>query len=86
MARKRQWRQRVHRKYLDLEHLRTRFELRTVDKPRAISDPDHAGRITLGDVIHADERGDLNRGADLLEAFAHRRIGGMLVVVDEPPG
>jgi hypothetical protein len=86
MARKRQRRQRVHGKYLDLEHLRTWFELRTVDKLRAVSDPDHAGRITLGDVIHTDERRYLDRGADLLDAFAHRCVGGMLVVVDEPPG
>jgi hypothetical protein len=37
-------------------------------------------------VIDAQELAQLNPGADLLEALAHGRVGGVLVVVDEAAG
>jgi len=37
-------------------------------------------------VIHAEKRGQLDGGADLLQAFAYRRVGWMLVVIDESAG
>ena len=83
MARKRQRRQRVQWENPDLQHLRTRLELNAVDKPCSISDPDHAVRVPFGDVIHADQRGQLDGRADLLHALTHRRVSGMLVIVDE---
>jgi len=54
MARKCQRRQRVQRKGPDLQHFGARVELSAVDEPRSIGDPDHAVRVPLGDVIHAD--------------------------------
>jgi hypothetical protein len=86
MARKCQRRQRVQRKGPDLQHLGARVELSAVDEPRSIGDPDHAVRVPLGDVIHADQRCQLDCGADLLHALAHGRVGGMLVVVDKAAG
>jgi hypothetical protein len=35
---------------------------------------------------HAEQASDHNVDADLLTAFADRRLGGMLVVVDEASG
>jgi hypothetical protein len=86
MARKCQRRQRVHGKDPDLQHLGARTELSAVDEPRPIGDPDDAVRIPLGDVIHADQRRQLDGGADLLHALAYRRVGGILVIVDKPTG
>jgi hypothetical protein len=37
-------------------------------------------------VIHADQGGQLDGGTDLLYALAHRRVGRMLVIVDESTG
>jgi len=37
-------------------------------------------------VIDADQRGQLDGGADLLETFAPRGIGRVLVVVDKSTG
>jgi hypothetical protein len=73
-------------KHSELEHLRARPWSRTVGETSPVSDPDHARRIGLGDVIHADQRRHLDGRADLLHAFPHRRIGRVLVVVDEPAG
>jgi len=86
LARKCQRRQRLHRKDPDLQHLGASTELSAVDEPRPIGDPDDAVRVPLGDVIHADQRGQLDGGADLLNALAHRRVGGMLVIVDKATG
>jgi hypothetical protein len=83
MAWKREWRQRVQRENPDLQHLRAGPELSAVREPCLISDPDHAVRVPFGDVIHADQRGQLDGRADLLHALAHRRVGRMLVIVDE---
>jgi len=71
---------------VDLEHLGTRAGVRTIDELRAVGDPDDAGRVFLGDVIDADERCQLDRGADLLYAFTPCRIRRVLVVVDETAG
>jgi len=86
LARKCQRRQRLHGKDAHLQHLGARTELSAVDQPRPIGDPDDAVRVPLGDVIHADQRRQLDGGADLLHAFAHRRVGGMLVIVDKATG
>jgi hypothetical protein len=86
MAWKSQRGQRVQRKDPDLQHLGARIELSAVGEPRPICDPDDAVRVPLGDVIHADQRRQLDGGADLLHALAHRRVGGMLVIVDEATG
>jgi len=83
MARKCQRRQRVDRKDPDLQHLGAGIELSAVDDPRPIGDPDDAVRVPLGDVVHADQRRQLDGGADLLHALPHRRVGGMLVIVDK---
>jgi len=83
MAWKGQWRKRLQREDPDLQHLGARIELSAVDEQRPVGDPDHAVRVPLGDVIDADQRRELDRGADLLHALAHRRVGGMLVSVDE---
>jgi hypothetical protein len=86
MARKRQGRKCVEWKHSDLEHLGAGPWSRTVGETSPVGDPDHARRVGLGDVIDANERCQLDGGADLLHAFANRRIGRVLVVVDEPAG
>src|ERR1700694_5395621 len=86
MARKGERWQRVQRKDPDLQHLRTRFELGAAGEARSIGDPDHAVRVPFGDVINADQRGQLNGCADLLHALTRRRGAGILVVVDESTG
>jgi hypothetical protein len=86
MARKRQRGQRVQRENPDLQHLRTCLELRAVGELCSISNPDHAVRVLFGNVIHADQRGQLDGRAYLLEALAHRRAGGIFVIVDEAAG
>jgi hypothetical protein len=86
MARKCQRRQRVQGEDPDLEHLGAGPELSAVGELRAIGDPYHAGRVLFGDVVNADQRGQLDGRADLLHALAHSRLGGMLVIVDEPSG
>jgi hypothetical protein len=37
-------------------------------------------------VVHAEQRCQLDGGVDLLQAFAYRRVGRMLVVIDESAG
>jgi len=37
-------------------------------------------------VIYAEQRREVDGGADLLQAFAYRRISRMLIVVDESAG
>jgi hypothetical protein len=77
------WRERVHCKDADFEHLRPGADARAIDQPSAVGDPDDAVRGRFGDVVHAQQTGELNAGVDLLRAFADRGVGGMLVVVDK---
>jgi len=86
VARERQLRQRVGGKHADLEHFDTRGRLLGAGEPRAVGDPDDAGRVALRYVIDTDQRRELDGHADLFHAFTHRRVGRMLVVVDEPAG
>jgi hypothetical protein len=79
-------RQRVKWKDPHLEHLRTRADRGTFAHAAAICDPDHARRGPLGDVIDADQSGEIDAGVDLLHALARRGARGILVVVDEPAG
>jgi hypothetical protein len=83
MARECQRRQRVRWEDGDLEHLRPRAEVRTFGEPGAVCDSDHARRVALGDVIDAEQRRQLDRGANFFHAFAHGGVGGMLIMVDE---
>jgi hypothetical protein len=86
VAGKRQRRDRVDRKYADLEHLNTRFEPRAVDQPRPVCDSNHAGCVPLGHVVDANQRRQLDGGADLFHALPHGRVGRMFVIVDESAG
>jgi hypothetical protein len=84
MAREREVRYRVERKHFELRHLGTGLELLAVDEAAAVPEPDHARGVRLGDVVDADQTGDVHGGADLLTAFAHSRVERALVVIDEP--
>jgi hypothetical protein len=84
MAWKRERRKCVDWKHSDLEHLGAGSWSRTVGETSPVGDPDHARRICLGDVIHADQRRQLDGRVDLLHALPYRRIGWVLVIVDEP--
>jgi hypothetical protein len=79
-------RHRVEREGSHLQHLRPRVQVLAGCEPGSIGDANHARRVLLGDVIHAEKTGELDARAQLLEAFAHRRVGRMLVVVDETAG
>jgi hypothetical protein len=46
---------RVESEDADFEHLRAGQRADAVEQPAAIRDPNHAGRVRLGDVIHADQ-------------------------------
>jgi len=86
MAWERKRRQRIDPKDSHLQHLRSCLQLRAINEACAIRDADHARRVRLGDVVDADQRGQLDGGADLLQTFAPRCIGRVLVVVDESTG
>jgi len=86
MAWKRERRKRVDWKHSDLEHLGAGPWSRTVGEASPVGDPDHARRISLRDVIHADQRRQLDGRADLFHALPHRRVGRVLVIVDKPAG
>jgi hypothetical protein len=83
VTRKRERRQLVRPERPDLEHLGARADLFPVDQHAAIRDADDRRRARLGDVIHAEQLLERDTGADLFAALAHRRSGGILVVVDE---
>jgi hypothetical protein len=80
------WRERVHCKDADFEHLRPGADARAIDQPPTISDPDDAARGCFGDVVHAQQTGELNCGVDFLGTFADCGAGRMLVIVDEASG
>jgi hypothetical protein len=75
--------QRVGREHPHLQHLRSRARPAAVGELRLVGDTDHAGRASLGDVIDADEPGQLDGRADLLHAFARSRLPRALVIVYE---
>ena len=83
MARKRERRKRVDWKHSDFEHLGAGPWSRTIGETSPVGDADHARGIRLRNVIDADQRRQLDGRADLLQAFANRRIGWGLVIVDE---
>jgi hypothetical protein len=83
MARECQRRQRVGWEDGDLEHLRPGAEVRIVGEPGAVCDSDHARRVALGDVIDAEQRRQLDRGANFFHALPHCCVGGMFIMVDE---
>jgi hypothetical protein len=76
-------RKRIDLEHADLQHLRAGRNARTSGEAPAIGDADHARRPGLGDVIYAEQSGQLDLGADLFEAFPNRGVGRILVVVDE---
>src|SRR5439155_18918782 len=84
VAREGQGRQRVRRENADLEHLRAGAWAAATREAGLVRDTDHAGRTPFGDVVDADQAGQLNRGVDLLGALAGRRLPRVFVVVDEP--
>jgi hypothetical protein len=86
VTRKRNRRQRVGPEDRDLEHLGPGADRLAFDDSALVADADDAGGRRLGDVVHAQESGELDLGVDLLAALAHRRAGGVLVVVDEAAG
>jgi len=86
MAWKRQRRKCFDWKHSDLEHLRAGPWCRAVGDTSPVGDPDHARRIRLGNVIHADQRRQLDGYADLLHALPYSGVGRVLVIVDEPAG
>src|SRR5262245_5086730 len=55
-------------------------------QPRSIADADHTRRLTLANVVHAQQPRDLHFGRYLLAALADGRVRGMLVVVDVASG
>jgi hypothetical protein len=71
---------------LQLEHLLAGFGCLAIREAAVVGDADHAGRASFGDVIHADEAGELNAGAYLLATLPPGRIVRALVVVDEASG
>jgi hypothetical protein len=84
MTRKRNRRQRVGPEDSDLEHLRSGADRFAVGDAAAIGDADDAGRGRLGDVVDAEQLGELDLRVDLLPALSNRGGGGGLVIVDEP--
>src|SRR5207302_2478146 len=52
-------------------------------QPGSVADRHHPGRVPPPDVVHAEEARYLHRGVDLLLALAHRRLGRVLLAVDE---
>jgi hypothetical protein len=84
MTRERKLRLRAGGKHRQLRHLAAGLRLLAVNRPGQIRDTDHARRGLLGDVVHAEQLGDLDPGADLFAALADRRVARVLVVVDEP--
>jgi len=86
VARKGQRRKGVELEHADLEHLGPCRRTGAGAQPAAVGDADHARCVGLGDVIDADQTGQLDRRADLLETLAHRRSRWILIVVDESPG
>jgi hypothetical protein len=70
----------------NLEHLHARRRDGPVDEPAFVRDSHHARRVGLGDVIDADQPGELDRHAYLLAALPDRRHRWILVVVDETAG
>src|SRR5437667_4179090 len=83
MAGESQLRQRVVRKGAYVEHLGPRADRLAVEKTPRVGDSHHAGRGRFGDVVYAEQPGDLNRGADLLATLTHGGGDRVLVLVDE---
>src|SRR5207245_2512246 len=86
VAREGEVRQGVPGERRDLEHLLPRPRPLAVLQPGPVRDPDHAGGLRFLDVVDAQQLGDLDRRADLLQALAPGRVGRVLVVVDEATG
>ncbi|OLB90881.1 MAG: hypothetical protein AUI15_23755 [Actinobacteria bacterium 13_2_20CM_2_66_6] len=54
-----------------------------VDQMGVIAETDEARGVLFGDVKDTDQSGHHNRGANLFQAFAHRRLDRALIVVDK---
>jgi len=79
-------RKRIELEDADLQHLCAGRQALPIGKPPAIGDPDNARCVRLGDVVHAEQPGELDLRADLLEALPDGGIRRILVVVDETTG
>jgi hypothetical protein len=86
MTRKRDRRQRVEPEHADLEHLRSGVDRLPARQRAAVRDADDGRERGLGDVVHAEQLGQLDSGADLLAALPDRGAGGILIVIDEAAG
>jgi hypothetical protein len=83
MAWERHRRDFVERKYVDLEHLRSRDRMSAVDDAASIGNSDHARRGRFRDVVDADQSRHLDMHTDLFQTLARCCGRGILVVVDK---
>jgi hypothetical protein len=86
MTRKRERRQGVEPEHADLEHLRSGADRLPARQRAAVRDADNGRNGGLGDVVHAQQLGQLDAGPDLLAALPDRSAGGILIVIDEAAG
>jgi hypothetical protein len=83
MTRKRNRRQPVGPEDSDLEHLRSGADRFAAGDAAAIRDADDARRGRLGDVVDAEQLGELDLRVYLLAALANRGARWGFVIVDE---